>query len=338
MTIPEDNLDILLARHPALWRRLSGASLFMTGGTGWFGRRLLEALAHANRELGLGLSVTVLTRTPQHFATSAPHLARDPFLTLHPGDVRHFDFPAGEFTHLIHAAAPSARETFMGADPLDKFETLVSGTRRVLAFAAQTGIRHFLFLSSGVAYGNAPCHVTEDNLLAPSTVTPESALGEAKRAAEFLCAVTAAKRGWHSSMARCFAFVGPGMPFDLHYAIGGFIAQAMRGVPIILTSDGSPVRSWLYDADLVIWLLTLLLREGSPRLYNVGSDQAMTLVDAARIVRDLLNPGGEIQILAQTNASIGNPARNAYVPDISRAREELGLDVWTPFPEAVKRT
>jgi dTDP-glucose 4,6-dehydratase/UDP-glucose 4-epimerase len=112
----------------------------------------------------------------------------------------------------------------------------------------------------------------------------------------------------------------------------------MRGETITLTSDGSPIRSWLYDADLVIWLLTLLLREGSPRLYNVGSDQAMTLANAARIVRDLLNPGCEIAILAQTNASIGNPTRNTYVPDISRARKELGLDVWTPFPEAVKRT
>lgn len=310
----------------------------MTGGTGWLGRCLLESMARANKAMGLGLSVALLTRAPQRFAASAPHLAGDPFLTLVAGDVRHFDFPAGKFTHLIHAAAPSAEETFAGAAPLAKFDTLVLGTRRVLDFATQAGIHHLLFISSGVAYGNAPAPVAEDNLLAPSTSAPESALGEGKRAAEFLCAATAAERGWNASIARCFAFVGPFMPFGLHYALGRFIAQAMKGETITLTSDGSPVRSWLYDADLVIWLLALLLRDGPPRLYNVGSDEAMTLLEAARVVRDALNPGGEIAVLGQTNASVGNPARNVYVPDISRARGELGLDIWTPFPEAVART
>jgi dTDP-glucose 4,6-dehydratase/UDP-glucose 4-epimerase len=338
MDILADDLQTLLERRPALWSELAGASLFMTGGTGWFGRWLLEAIAHANKMLDVGIRAAVLTRDPRRFAAHAPHLVGDGFLTLHSGDVRNFDFPRGDFSHLIHAATTSAQETFNGAPPLAKFDTLVTGTRRVLDFAAQSGIHHVLFTSSGVAYGNVGLHVAEDNLQAPDPCDPTSALGQAKRAAEFLFAAQAAQQGWSLGVARCFAFVGPFMPFDLHYAIGGFIAQAVKGQPLIIHGDGSPLRSWLYAADLVIWLLTLLTRDGPPRIYNVGSDQALSIAELARLVRDRLNSGGEVTILGQGNASIGNPVRNAYVPSIRRAREELALEIWTPLHEAIERT
>jgi dTDP-glucose 4,6-dehydratase/UDP-glucose 4-epimerase len=339
MDILAKDLQSLLERRPALWPELAGASLFITGGTGWFGRWLLETIAHVNKTLGLDIRATVLTRNPENFARQVPHLIHAGFLTLHEGDIRNFAFPQGHFTHIAHMAATSARETFMGTNAQEKFDTLVDGTRHLLDFVASCGAKHLLMTSSGVAYGaqnHAPCY--EENDSAPDTCDPQTALGQGKRAAEFLCAAYAVQHSINLSIARCFSFVGPFMPMDLHYAIGDFIVQASRGEPIVIKGDGKLIRSYLYAADLALWLFTLLTRQGVPRIYNVGSGSSLTLSELATIVRDTINPGGEIRILGNPDYSVGNPIRNCYVPNIRRAREELALESWTPLKAAIQCT
>ncbi len=343
MTRAPDGLDadfaLILQRAAHLWPRLRGQSLFITGGTGFFGRWLLESLRLANHAHQLDLRVAVLTRDPARFRQTAPALAADPAFALLAGDVRDFAFPPGDFSHVLHLATTSAQETFTGEDPLRKFDTLVHGTRRVLDFAAERGIGHFLFTSSGVVYqpdGETP--IAETSLLAPPTHDPATALGQAKRAAEFLCAHYAARHGWHLGLARCFSFAGPWLPLDLHYAIGNFIAQALQGGPIIVNSDGSALRSYLYASDLVVWLLTLLLESPGGQPCNVGSDQAISIGDLARTVRDLLAPAAEVLILGKPGVSTGNPVRSAYVPNVDRARAVFGLDVWTDLATMIKTT
>lgn len=331
----------VMTRTQDLWEPLRGASIFITGGTGFFGRWLLESLVHANRQLGLDLKVLVLTRNIEAFREKAPHLALDPAIRFHLGDVSTFDFPDGKYSYVIHAATTSADETFKGEDPLRKFDTLVSGTRRTLEFAAGCATRRFLFASSGVAYGVPPADmasIPEDYPGAPDTLDINSALAQGKRSAEFLCAYFADKHGWYLNIARCFSFIGPFLPLDIHYAIGNFIKQARDEKEIVVRGDGTPVRSYLYMADLVVWLLTLLLRASPGRIYNVGSDQAISIGDLAHLVRDVVSPGKPVRILGRPAYSVGNAIRNRYVPDIAKARKDLGLDVWTPLDEAIRRT
>lgn len=328
----------VLNRGRHLWPMLRGQSLFITGGTGFFGRQLLECLRLANQLHALDLRVTVLSRDPGGFLRQSPALAGDPAFAFIAGDVRSFGFPAGDFTHVLHLATTSAHETFAGEDPLNKFDVLVQGTRRVLDFAQERGVRNFLFTSSGVVYhpvGDAP--VSEASFQAPPTHDPATALGQAKRAAEFLCSHYAARNGWHLGLARCFSFVGPGLPLDIHYAIGNFIAQALANRPITVQSDGLALRSYLYTGDLVLWLLTLLLGGPGGRPCNVGSDEAITIGDLAHLVRDLLQPRQEVHILKTPMVATGNPPRSAYVPDITLARQH-GLDIWTDLPTAIRST
>ncbi len=334
-------LERILARSRPLWEALRGQSVFLTGGTGLFGHWILESAAYANRALDLGLKVLVLTRNPESFAARAPHLAADPAIRFHRGNVIDFDFPAGAYPYVIHGATTSAAETFRGEDPLAKFDTLVVGTRRTLEFARRCEARRFLFLSSGVVYGSPPpslAAIPEDYLGAPDTCDVDSALGQAKRAAEYLCGYYGRRHGWEGVVARCFSFVGPFLPLDLHYAIGNFIDQALRADAIVVTGDGTPLRSYLYLGDLVSWLLALLIRAAPGRAYNVGSDEAVTIGGLARRVGEVLAPGKPVRILGKPSYSVGNQARNLYVPDITRARQELGLAVWTPLEEAIRST
>ena len=64
---------------------------------------------YRNQKLNLNLSATVLSRNPRSFQFQFPHLASNPDITFHPGNVRDFEFPQGAFSHIIHAAATSAR-------------------------------------------------------------------------------------------------------------------------------------------------------------------------------------------------------------------------------------
>lgn len=342
MMIAPDGLDAdfkaILQRGAHLWPHLRGSSLFITGGTGFFGRWLLESLRLANDTHQLGLRVVVLTRNPGSFQRKARMLCADPAFSFIAGDVRNFAFPAGEFSHVLHLATTSAHETFAGEDALAKFDTLVYGTRRVLDFAAERGVQHFLFTSSGVVYqpdGDAP--ISETSLLAPPTHDPATALGQAKRAAEFLCSHYAAQHRWHLGLARCFSFAGPWLPLDLHYAIGNFIAQALAEQPITVHSDGTALRSYLYAGDLVVWLLTLLLSGPSGKPCNVGSDEAISIGELAHLVRDLLAPHLDVRILGQRTISVGNPVRNVYVPDIRLARQ-YQLNNWTRLPHTIQIT
>ena len=328
------DLDDILEHTQGLWEELRGQRLFITGGTGFFGCWLLESFAHANEQLGLQARAAVLTRNPGAFAAKAPHLANRPDLEFVAGDVRNFPFAEGPFSHVIHAGATSGAPV----EHPEMFATIVDGTRRVLEFAATHGARKLLFVSSGAVYGRQPSdltHVPEDYPGAPNPLDPASAYGEGKRAAELLCALAGRNPGMEIKIARGFAFVGPYLPLDAHFAVGNFIGDALRGGPIQVKGDGRAYRSYLYAADLAAWLWTILFRGHSAQAYNVGSEAAISIRALAQAARDSVTPPPRIQ-----NAHPPNPAPPAsrYVPATHRARTELGLRESVDLRDGLRRT
>jgi dTDP-glucose 4,6-dehydratase len=330
--LPVNDLAEVVLQAKASFEALRGARLFVTGGTGFFGHWLLESLLAANCEmgpLGLGARATVLTRDAARFRAQSPWIAEDPAITLLEGDVRSFEFPAEAHTHVVHAATDSG-----GAQSARTQESLaasiVAGTERVLAFAQQTGAKRLLYVSSGAVHGRS----TSDAQTPETHPIPELPAGgyeAAKLAAERLCLAAPVE----TVIARCFAFVGPRLPLDQHFAIGNFIADALAGRAIQVKGDGSPRRSWMYMSDLAVWLWTLLAQGQSGRAYNVGSDAGCSIAEAAKLVAAALAPELPVEI-----AGVASPrgSINSYVPSVERARAELGLQVSVPLDEALRRT
>lgn len=327
------DLEHILDHTIPLWRELRGQNVFITGGTGFFGCWLLESFIWVNEFLGLNANATVLTRNPKLFIKKAPHLAKNHAVHLIQGDVRDFKFPKGEeFPFVIHAATDASAK-LNRENPLLMFDTIVEGTKHTLEFAQTHGTKKFLFTSSGAVYGEQPLnnmYLHETYWGAPNTMNQESAYGSGKRAAETLCSLFPME----TKIARCFAQIGYYLPMDTHYAIGNFIKDALNHQPIHINGDGTPIRSYLYAADLTIWLWTILFKGQSNRLYNVGSDKGVSILELANIVRQEVNPNVEINVACKPDSKL----RQRYVPSIQRARTELGLDVWIPLEEAIGRT
>ena len=331
-----EDLNHIMAHTIGLWDELRNKRIFVTGGTGFFGNWLLESFVWANDQLDLNATAFVLTRDLESYRSKAPHLAGHSSINFVKGDILSFDFPPGDFPYLIHAATETGYALY-DQDPLQAFEMIVSGTRRMLEFARQAQVTKFLFTSSGAVYGSQPphmMHVPEDYQGVSSLSDSKIVYGEGKRVAELLCSLHAQKYGFEVKTARCFAFVGPYLPLDQHFAIGNFIRDALQGGPICVQGDGTPYRSYLYAADLAIWLWTILFRGESCRPYNVGSDVALQIKDVAiSVAREVT--GAEVVVKGVPDTS---RAAQRYVPDVSRARRELGLSVEISLPEGVRRT
>lgn len=340
MTLLPEDLRHMDAKLSALWPSLRGARLFMTGGTGFFGTWLTETLLAANTKHQLGLTLTILSRDPGRFLRQrAPHLQNNPALHFIQGDLTDFIVPDDvRYSHILHLAT----ETNLQAAPdwaERHLNAVIDGTRRLLDMAARHKTEAVLLTSSGAVYGQADTVLNQRCVESQNHVadylTEKAVYGQGKRLMETLASMGAQKHGYRALIARCFCFVGPYLPLDGNYAVGNFIRDALANRAIEISGDGTPLRSYLYAADLVIWLLTILVKGQSGRPYNVGGDEAVSIADLAHKVVAVADRKLEIHIRQQ---AVSGATPSAYLPDISRARHELGLDVFVDLTESIRRS
>jgi dTDP-glucose 4,6-dehydratase len=138
--------------------------------------------------------------------------------------------------------------------------------------------------------------------------------------------------GLDCRIARIFTTCGRRMKWE-RYAIGNFIKGAECG-EINVQSYGLVVRSYMYGSDLAEWLWTILLHGQSGGIYNVGSDEPHSTHELAFEIASHFEPRPAVNIIRK----MGPEPRPFYVPDITRAREELGLEIKVPFEAAVSLT
>jgi UDP-glucuronate decarboxylase len=310
-------------------------NILLTGGTGFFGKALLRR--HLFSKCSIPPQIVILSRNPERFLAENNEFSGHSSIKFLNGDIQQRGtLPWDQtFTHVLHAATDSTIGPSL--TPVQRYDQIVDGTRNILDLAVATGARRLLLTSSGAIYGPQPADlhaIPEDWPGSPPLAEPTTAYGQAKRAAEHLCTLYAEQHGLETVVARCFAFVGPDLPLNVHFAIGNFIRDALTADAITVSGDGTPLRTYLDQSDLAHWLFTLLKRGRPGEAYNVGSDEVISIADLAHLVRDILAPGKPVAILGRADPSA---ARNRYVPDIRKAHQELGLNVTIPLAEAIRR-
>jgi len=292
--------------------------IFITGGTGFLGKSLIRHCRQLKDN-----DIVILSREPEKRIKEFPSLWAEKRITFLRGDVRNFEFPDGGFDYIFHGAATSGKII-----PDDEMiSVVIDGTKHVLEFAMRNAhLSNLLYISSGAVYGNQYNIPMKEEF----SCDPVNVYGTSKFEAEKRCFDSDVP----CSIVRCFAFVGEYLPLDTHFAIGNFIRDCLNGQPIIINGDGTPLRTYLYAADLTLWLWKILIHGNAGQAYNVGSDREISISKLAETVQKVAGISNEIRI---SLTPTGEPPQR-YVPDVSRVRRELGLEVKVSLEEAIRLT
>jgi dTDP-glucose 4,6-dehydratase len=317
---------------------LDGASLLVTGGTGYFGSWIAEAVAYLNDVQNKKVKLYLVARDKERFETKLGHLAKKPYVSFIRCDVRSLSEMPKDVNYVIHAASnPDFR--FHSSNPIETMTTISQGTEAVLrAVDRVSDLRMFLNVSSSSVYSGQ---------VAMNQALPESFDGrtlagiarvpfaEAKRYAEALCAQARMAARIPIVTVRPFTFLGAYQDLDAPWAINNFMRDALAKRPIRILGDGQTVRSFMYGADLAAWLLVILVRAKSGQTYNVGSATGYPLLEVARKVAAQVEPTPDVV----TNASLtGSVPNSCLLPDTAAAQRDFGLQSITSLDLAIERT
>jgi len=333
-----DDIDLLIRRSRLDLNEIAGKKILVTGGTGFFGIWLILTLIEIKNRVKGDLEISLISRDPTAFLARHKQHTIEKFVTFLIGDIKTIKIRKSvAATHVFHMATTAASETFGGERSINKLDMLYQGTGNLLAQLPDT-TEAVLFTSSGVAYGDVSADAISENdfgFLDP--IDPNSALGIGKLSAEHLIGGFAKEKGYKFSIARCFSFAGPYLPLHLHYAFGNFVRQSLLGEDITIQGDGQDRRSYLYIGDAIAWLLRLIF-DPKDSIFNVGSDEAVTIKELAEQI-NMLSKGSSSILIENEPTLTGNFRRKNYVPNTSKISSIYPeLYRWTSLDETIKRT
>ena len=328
MKIDIRDLELISSELKVEFHQLKNKKIFLTGGTGFFGKWLLETFIYLNKKYHLNVHVTILSRYPERFRASFPYLYENEMFSFIAGDIKKTNDLNEEFDFIIHAATDASAE-LNRTNPELMYATIMEGAKSICELAKKVKCDRILYTSSGAAYGPQPSwldRLSEGFSDNPSfNVNDAYSYGKLKSENYFLenapCDVV---------IARCFAFSGPYLPLQGSYAFGNFINDVLHDRDIVIKSSGEAIRSYLYAADLVIWLVRLLLQGKGGEIYNVGSSEKISIKDLAfKISRGFVN----VKTLGEADNN-----KNYYVPCTDKASKQLNLRVYTSLSDSIDKT
>lgn len=309
------------------------ASLLIIGGSGFFGKSILDAYKRGLLSPWRIDLIYVFARNADRLKEEAPELMDTPIKLVN-GDITTCKkIPIADY--VIHAAASTDAARYLERPEIEKANIQAATwnyCRLAPLFHRNSKI---IYCSSGAVYGQQPAdlhHIFEDfepGALEEMHETKRN-YAAAKRDAEEAI-INLGKQGLSVSIARCFAFVGPYLPRDKHFAIGNFIEDGLHNRSIVVKANHAVYRSYMYVDDLVEWLMTIAKNSSTEcPIYNVGSDESILLDDLAK----------KIGIYFGVESFVPNTQghySDRYVPCIKKAKS-IGLNIEYDHNRAIDLT
>ena len=256
------------------WEKLRGKTLFITGATGLIGFNLISALVYMNLKRDIPLKIFALVRDETKArARFAEILAEGAPLQFVLGDLEHIPVVDEKVDYIIHGGSPTASRYF-AEHPVETIRMNLLGATALLEMAKEKQVESFLFLSSMEVYGSLHREekVDEDHESFVNTMNPRSSYPEAKRMIEAMCASYAAQYNVPTKVIRLTQTFGAGVRKEDNRVYAQFMRSAMAGEDIVLLTQGGTRRSYLYTADAVTAILTVLLKGKNGEAYNAANE------------------------------------------------------------------
>ncbi|WP_342651040.1 NAD-dependent epimerase/dehydratase family protein [Pseudomonas sp. REB1044] len=289
--IAEDIQQIL--GRPEAWELFAGKHVLIAGATSFLAAYLIEFFSVlSERWPHQPVIIHALARSESKLNQRFAHLRERAWFRPIIQDVRS-PFPElTQLDYIVHAAGAGSPKHFL-ADPIGTACSNVFGTLQLLELARQHQAR-LLFMSSGAVYGhgNSEKPLGEEDYGALDPLDVSACYGESKRMAETLCADYHRQHGVAAVIARISHTYGPGIDLNDGRSFADFVADALAGRDIVLSSDGSGSRPFCYVGDATAAFLLLLLRGEGGNAYNVGFDQETTILELARLIARMSSTPG----------------------------------------------
>lgn len=315
------------------WDKLRDSAVLVTGATGLIGMVTIHALIKCSRERNLGLHVLALVRSPEK-AERIFGTGRDiPELEFLQGTMEELPVLPGRIDYWIHTACPTA-SAFMTAHPVEVIRASVEGTINLLEEARKRDVRGFVYLSSMEAFGE----VTTETLLDEKTLgrvdlsKVRSCYPESKRMCEMLCTSYAGEYGIPAMSIRLAQTFGPGVDYSDRRVFAMMTRNAIRGEDIVLATKGTSRHPYLYTAQAVTAILTVLLKGEPGETYNAANPATYCSIYemGEMVAREIA--GGKIRVRVDENGDASRyPAPSFLNMDIAKI-QRLG---WKPEHDLV---
>lgn len=311
------------------------ASLLLIGGTGFFGKSFLDSFQRGDLSAWGVDKVIAMSRSADQLRQVAPQLLdhRVELLNADIGTVN--SLPAADY--VVHAAASTDARNYLSR-PDSERRNIQAGVLNYCSLAPKFHKKSkVVYVSSGAVYGVQPEQIeylSEDAPAVSLEDMPEQKrdYAIAKRDAEEAIFRLSKDHEISANIARCFAFVGPWLPRDQHFAIGNFLEDGLQGRPIQVKATYPVYRSYMHADDLVTWLMTMAAKADTQcEAFNVGSDKAVDMGELARLVGKKLNVKAMVPPQSKTSF-------DRYIPSVQKAKSKLGLDLKLDLPTAIQST
>tara|TARA_B100001093_G_C26852677_1_gene1025837 strand:+ start:1296 stop:2249 length:954 start_codon:yes stop_codon:yes gene_type:complete len=308
--------------------------ILFIGGTGFFGKAFLNYIRSNPSNIN---SVSIVGRSVKNFLENNKEFTELDNVRYIYGDILNdlSQLKDISYSHVIHAAADSTNVSNLSH--LQRYKQIVEGTKNVLEF-----VRHhlpeskLLFISSGGVYGDMPSNkksFIESDMWKSDILDSSNVYTASKRTAEHLCSLYYDEYNLNISIARCFCFSGIHLPLNVHFAIGNFVKNALANDDIIIKGDGKSIRSYLDQDDLSEWILEILKKDSFKKtVYNIGSDESISISDLAYLVRDISKKPIEVKILNENDANL---KKSIYVPECKKIKEKFNLAQRVSLSESI---
>lgn len=309
-------------RKTASWE---GRRVVVTGGAGFLGSHLCDALIAA------GAEVVCLDNFVTGSADNVAHLLGHGRFRMVSCNVTEFVHVPGPVDVVLHFASPASPVDYLKI-PIETLKVGAMGTWHALGLAKEKGAR-FVLASTSEVYGDPQVHPQpEDYWGHVNPIGPRGVYDEGKRYGEALTTAYRSHEHVNTGIVRIFNTYGPRMRPHDGRAIPTFIRQALLDQPVTVAGDGSQTRSVCFVDDLVAGILAFAALD-HPGPVNLGNPEELSVLTIA------------LDVVAATHSQSGVtfvdlPVDDPQVrrPDTTLATELLGWEPQTPWRTGLEQT
>ena len=274
----EKDIEIAVKATVGL-EKLFNSSVLIAGGSGLIGSFMADMLLYANKNMNANINVYAMDLSMERLKSRYEGIETDKlhFVEHNVNELPDFDFSVD---YIIHAASPAFPAAF-NSDPVGTIMSNILGTKYLLDYGKDHGVKRLLYISSGEVYGQGDLSLESFEETYAGYVDPTSARScypNGKRAAETLCVSYTKQFGLETVIVRPSHTYGPTVTKADNRANAQFVNKGLAGEDIVLNSAGNQMRSYTYLADSASAIISVLTSGESGNAYNIANSASRTTI------------------------------------------------------------